>query len=649
MSLEGRIIEFLDSDELRLAYVRKEERDRLHVIDPRGRNLSVSGDRVVVIHRPTSESEFPAAARQISEKVAALQSEVDIELLWQSLGGKTRELQSAELAELFFGDHAPEALSAVFKALSADTLFFRRKGAQFVPKTQEQVSTEVTRRHRQREREEQREHLSHIVGQLLNAKESSIPAGAEPVLDRIQHWLRHKTGDEISTILENIAGPSRVREAAYDILALSGRVDRSVDRFLVMAGIREDFPPELITAAERLRPWVHEASRTDYRDADAFTIDDEGTLEVDDALTVQHAGNETIVGIHIADVSAFVEKGDLLDAEASRRSSTIYLPTVTVRMFPERLSTDLVSLKAGVERPAFTVEVRFDQQGNQVGYRIALSTIRVKNRLSYDQADAAIEAGEQGLRALHRLAGQLHDLRASRGAITFRRPELKIFVEEDRIEIEKINPSSPSRFLVSEMMILANGLAADFASLNTLPVIYRTQEPRDAIEMDDAPQVEALTFEKLRKTFKRSRLSLTPAMHSGLGLSAYTQASSPIRRYADLITQRQFTAMLKGATLPHGREELLQILTTAETVEQEIRAIEDRSTNYWLLEYLSRYKKDQELRATALDGKGSIELEDYYLRAKLSSPQKLQPGQTIGVQIESIDPARGEVRFRKTS
>jgi len=180
-----------------------------------------------------------------------------------------------------------------------------------------------------------------------------------------------------------------------------------------------------------------------------------------------------------------------------------------------------------------------------VGYRILLSTIRVKHRFSYDQADAAIASGDQSLNALHRVARQLHDLRASRGAITFRRPELKIHVDGDQIEIQKINPNSPSRFLVSEMMILANGLAADFASLNSLPVIYRTQEPRDAIDIDDTPQMEAITFERLRKTFKRSRLSLTPGTHSGLGLSAYTQASSPIRRYADLITQRQFTAKLK--------------------------------------------------------------------------------------------------------
>ena len=493
MSLEGRIIEFLDSDELRLAYVRKEERDRLHLIDPRGRNLSVSGDRVVVIHHPTSESDFPAAARQISEKVAALQSEVDIELLWQSVGSSTRELESAELAELFFGENAPEASSAVFKALLEDTLFFRRKGSQFVPKTQEQVSTEVTRRHRQREREEQREQLTQLVGQLLNGKDG-VHSGRAPNPYSIEFSTGCDTKPATRSVrfLKTLPAHREFVRPPTTYLPRTGRVDPSRDRFLVMAGIREDFPPELITAAEQIQPWVHEATRIDYRDADAFTIDDEGTLEVDDALTIQYSDNDTIVGIHIADVSAFVGKGDLLDAEASRRSSTIYLPTVSVRMFPERLSTDLVSLKAGAERPAFTVEVRFDHQGNRVGYRILLSTVRVKNRLSYDQADAAIESGDGSLTALHRLASQLHDLRAARGAITFRRPELKIHVEGDQIEIQKINPNSPSRFLVSEMMILANGLAADFASLNSLPVIYRTQEPREAIEVDDAPQMEAL-------------------------------------------------------------------------------------------------------------------------------------------------------------
>jgi len=644
MSLEGRIIEFLDAEELRVAYVRKQERDRLHLIDPRGRNLTVSADRAIVVHRPASEGEFPALARQISEKVAARQSEVDVELLWQSLGGKQREMESAELAELFFAETTPEAASAVFRALSEDNLFFKRKGAQFVPKTEDQVSTELIRRQRQREREEFRERAVRIVEQLLK-KNAEISEDSGPILDRIQNWLRYRTGDEIGVILEEIVGAAKVRDTAYDILLRAGRVDPSIDRFLVTAGIEPGFSSQLIQAAAELAPYTHTSGRLDCQAGASFTIDDEDTREVDDALTVRREGNEIIVGIHIADVSAFVTKGDLLDAEASRRSSTIYLPSISVRMFPERLSTDLASLTAGMPRPAFTVEVRFDDQGNRLGYRIALSTINVQRRLSYDEADQAIQTDE-ALFTLLDVAKHLHDARSKRGAITFRRPELKISVHSDEIEIQKINPNSPARFLVSEMMILANGLSADFASVNSIPVIYRTQEPREAIAVEDTAAVEALAFERLRKTFTRSRLSLTPGLHSGLGLSAYTQASSPIRRYADLVTQRQFTAMLSGVPVFYGREELLRILATAEAAEQEIRAIEDRSTNYWLLQYLARYKKDETLSAVVLDQKGNIELQDYYLRAKVSAMNKAGPGETVNVQIETIDPVKSEVRFR---
>ena len=701
MSLEGRIIEFLDEEELRLAYVRKQERDRLRVIDPRGRNLTVHGDRVVIVHGPSTEGEFPALARQISEKVSARQAEVDVELLWQSLGTRQRELNPSELAELFFAETTPEAESAVFRALSEDNLFFRRKGSQFLPKTEEQVSSERTRRERQRAREEFREHVVKVLEQLLK-KNTDIPEESAVILDRIQNWLRFKTGDEIGLILEEIAGTAKARDAAYDILLRAGRVDPTVDRFLVTAGIDPHFSSPLIEAAAQLRPYTHIPTRLDYQDAPAFTIDDEDTREVDDALTVRWEGDEIIVGIHIADVSAFVTKGDILDAEASSRSSTIYLPSITVPMFPERLSTDLASLRTEVPRPAFTVEVRFDKQANRAGYRIALSTINVQKRLSYDEADQIVET-DPALYTLHRIAKQLQDSRSNRGAITFRRAELKIRVKGDEIQITKINPNSPSRFVVSEMMILANGLAADFASVNSIPVIYRTQEPREALAVEDIlspaldgvdstrtapwirhdPQrdlkspaldgadsmrtakspalngadstgrlsatyksVEALAFERLRKTFKRSRLSLTPGLHSGLGLGAYTQASSPIRRYADLVTQRQFTATLSGVPVPYGREELLQILAAAEAAEQEIRAIEDRSTNYWLLEYLARYKRGESLAAVVLDPKGNIELQDYYLRGRVSGPVKLRPGEMVDVRIETIDPAKGEVRFR---
>ena len=649
MFLEGQIIEFLDADQLKPGYVRKQERDRLQIIDPRGRHLSVNGDRVAIVHCATSESEFPKVAKGILGKVHARQAEVDIALLWESIGNSVREFESPELAELFFSESTPEATSAVFHALSEDNLFFKRNGLRFVPRTADQVTTEQTRRTRQREREEVRDHLTHAVKRLVHER-VEIASDLEPVVDRIQSWMRHKTGDEIQGILENLTGVAQARDAAYDILVRSGRISNDDDRFLVMAGIEESFGAGHLNAAAGLVPPAL-SGRVDFRNLPAVSIDDDDTVEIDDALTIYQDGSQYVVGIHIADASAFVTRGDALDAEALRRASTIYLPTKAVRMLPERLSTDLASLNKGVDRPVFTIEVRFDADFNRLEHRLVLGSIRVRERLTYEEADERIRGEDFGLTALHRIALRLRAERETHGAVNFRRPELKIRVlrgkEKEEIRITSSDPNSASRIVVSEMMVLLNRLAADFAATNNLPVIFRTQEARDPLPPETSPIPEVLAFDKLRRTFKRSRLSLTPGLHSGLGLSAYTQVSSPIRRYSDLVTQRQFTALLEGRPIPHTREELLHVLAVAEGAELEIRSLEDRSTSYWLLTFLARERMGVVLNAVILDRRGTVEVEGYYLRGKLPDPGTEEPGSIVQVTVDGIDPIRAEIRFRR--
>ena len=143
-------------------------------------------------------------------------------------------------------------------------------------------------------------------------------------------------------------------------------------------------------------------------------------------------------------------------------------------------------------------------------------------------------------------------------------------------------------------------------------------------------------------------MSLTPGLHSGLGLSAYTQVSSPIRRYADLVTQRQFNALLQDAPIPHTPDELLRVIAAAEAAESEIRSLEERSTSYWLLKYLAREKMGSVMNATVMDKKGNVELDEYYVRGKLIDPGTAEPGSVVQVTIDGIDPLRSEIRFKRS-
>ena len=646
MELEGRIVEFLDSGTLHVGYVRKHDRNKVQIVDRRGRQSSVPAPRVAIVHQAVSETEFPEAARLLLERVGEYRSEIDVELLWESVNSEVRDFTLRELAEAYFGETSAPAEAALFRELEQAPLFFKLKNIQFQPRSEEQVARERLRKEREQERQDFRQQVEELLrGALGNAQPPESQLWTE-VVDRLDAWLRHRSKDEVGEILERVTSTARARSKAYEILLGAGKVKAGEDRFLLIRGIHPEFPVEAVAACNALSWSEADPDRLDLTSLAAIAIDDEDTREVDDALTVQDVGGETVVGVHIADVSTFVRKGDPLDREASRRSATIYLPNVSVMMFPDRLATDLASLVQGSPRPAFTFEARFDSENVLSGYRIRRSVIQVSERLSYEEADRALGEGHSVLERLHGIAMSQLAMRQDMGAQTHRRPELKVRVRGDEISVRQIDTNSSARQLVSEMMILANRLAADQAAASRVPIIFRTQEPPDSVPEDLQDLPEPLQFDQRRRSFKRSRLSLTPGEHSGLGLRAYAQISSPIRRYSDLVTQLQFASALANEPLPFGSEELLRVLTTAEAAELENRRLEEESTTYWVLKYLAREEMNRPLRALLLDRKGNMQLTDYLVRGRVSDKQQWKPGEGAMVEIESIDLERQEIRFR---
>jgi exoribonuclease-2 len=656
---EGKVIEFLDAGGLKLALVTRQTGDKLQVIDERGKHERVALNHVVLVHsqKPTP-GEFPSLASPLTSRIESIKQEIDTELLWESMQDESREMTVEELAQDYFGDYNSLQASALFRALAEDGLHFKRKGSAFIPRPTQQVADQIAAHRRRQEKETFRQHALTWMQEALTADgEIEVPPEMIGLLQQAEDFLLRKKSNEAAQLAAQASQELTAKEAAFELLVKAGRLDPDADPLLVIAGIEERFPRKVLEQTERLVPFQPEEGRRDFTAAAAFSIDDEETREVDDALTVEIQRDRLRVGIHIADVAYFVAKADPSDEEAYRRSVSIYLPTRTVTMFPERLSHDLASLNQHQLRPTLSFDIDFDASGQVLDWHLSRGQIRVVHRLSYAEADRMIESPAtdeltENLQRLHAVAVRLADDRLAQGAIVIRRPELKIRVKDDQITLKVLDPHSPSRRLVSELMILANRLAAQHATRQGVPIIFRVQDPSQGEPgiYGGGPDYDPIAVTKVLKGMRRSRLSLFPQPHAGLGLDVYTQLTSPIRRFADVVIQRQMTAHLAGHAVPYEREELLEILSMAESAERDMRAIERQAMRFWALEFLARERANQPLPAIVVDKIGGgyiLELTDVFIQGYLPTGLGYPLGAHLRVSIEHIDPKRNVLRFRE--
>jgi len=276
--------------------------------------------------------------------------------------------------------------------------------------------------------------------------------------------------------------------------------------------------------------------------------------------------------------------------------------------------------------------------------------LRVSRRLTYAQVDDWIarpqdsDAGmAEALEQLRQLASQLRTARQQRGAVQIRRPEVKVKVRDGHIEVQPLDPDSPAREMVAEFMILANQFAAEYALRHDVPVIYRVQDPPDTAP-PAMTRYDPVAFDQAVRHLKKTRLSTHPQPHAGLGLDLYTQVSSPIRRYADLVIQRQLAASLANSPLPYTVTELIEVLAAAESVEKQNRQIERDASQYWILEYLRRGPADALLPGTIVPERDSrllVELDGLLVRGRLAATSRSRPGDRVWSRLCHVDPERG--------
>src|SRR6059036_1920204 len=337
-----------------------------------------------------------------------------------------------------------------------------------------------------------------------------------------------------------------------------------------------EFPKDVLDQAERISEQIGARQlegREDLRKEFIVTIDPDDARDFDDAIHVEKTKNGWQLGVHIADVAAYVEPGSALDREARRRGNSVYLPDRVIPMLPERLSTGVCSLNPGVDRLTHSVFIHFDKNGMAKSARFTHSVIRSAHRLTYKQAYAILKSapadrlGER-LHLAWELAALLRRKRFQHGALDLDFPEVKVSIDAQGkpVRLERVE-NDESHQLIEECMLAANEAVARELKMRATPTIYRVHENPDPEKLAEyrefvlsfnykvgdlahraelqrllasirgKPEEQALKI-ALLKSLKRARYLAQPLGHYGLAKANYLHFTSPIRRYADLVAHR---------------------------------------------------------------------------------------------------------------
>ena len=350
------------------------------------------------------------------------------------------------------------------------------------------------------------------------------------------------------------------------------------------------FGKSLVSAKERIPPPPDE-QRLDLTALRSFAIDNAWSSDPDDAISLDGAA----LWVHVADPAAAVHADDACDVEARGLGETLYLPEGSFRMLAEE-SLPLYALGLSETSPALSFKVTLDVDLSIADIEIHKTTVRVE-RLTYGEADE--RSGDPTLAPLFALADRLYARRIATGAVVIDLPETHIHAENGNVTIDLVQ-SYRAADMVREFMLVAGNAAAKWAIRNRVPFPFVAQESGD---LPTEPLPGLAGSYQLRRCMRPRRLSAAPGEHAGLGLSEYTQVTSPLRRYTDLVAHQQIRAFLDGRA-PQGSDEVLARIAAGEAAAQAAVQAERASRQHWTLVMLSKLKGSQ-WDAVVVDRKGN--------------------------------------------
>ena len=473
-------------------------------------------------------------------------------------------------------------------------------------------------------------------------------------VDRLEDYALYGESSAHVRWVERMSDGQADRRKAFGRLVDIGVWDADEHLELIIEKVPVEFPRATMDAADALalHPLLEDGRRRDLTGLSVFTIDDAYTTDMDDGVSVDLREDGTAcVGVHITDVAALVPIGSDLDREAAGRVSSLYFPDRKIPMLPKRISEDLGSLRPGMPRLALSLLFDVAADGSVADVEIVPSLIRCREKLAYEQVDAALEDASHPLygamSALYRTAEAQWIVRLQMGAVALERPECQIRVTpEKEVQVSVRERNSRANLLVSELMVMANVAVAKFCMDRDIPIVYRTQQTPDLSDLEEVEN-EVLRRHQTLRRMRPAELALEPGLHGGLGVAFYCQASSPLRRYPDLAVQRQITAFLLGEAPPYDLEGIREVSYQADERIREAGRMERRRNRYWFLKYLQDFS-GREFDAVVLEAQERrlyVEVLEYGFQTDVRPSRPAEPGEAIVLRLNRSDAWEDTISF----
>lgn len=681
----GCVVEFLQGNAPQIAWVMEEQGAKLRLMLPNRRETTLGANRLLPWSGPRhdagkSRDEVVALLLAHKEKRERLEADTNPVELWELAQGEVDKASALWLAELAHSDPDADAVAACGHALLACKTHFR-----FQPPNFEVYDAETVEARRQAE-EAQRERDSLVAGgaewfrRLWESRVNHKPAPAadaaappEPVRSRLARLLRARIVDPDTQ--DDEALWKQVSKGLPDDLHLPlllaetwGLVPPHYNYWLE----RADYEPGdawCDAFAEEIRALT---GRTAALDApapggDFVSIDSATTRDIDDAFSIEpRPQGGWKVAVALACPALGWPFGGALDRAVAHRATSIYLPEADYHMMPECLGTDAYSLLAGQPRPAFVLRCEVDADGTLTGGAPELARVALRANLSYPACEAVLTgaAGDgnpaapyaEALRQGMALAESRLRKRVEQGAVVIERPDADFYLVgqggDVRVFLKETPPAPKAQLLVSELMILANAALAAWGREHGVPLLHRTQDvavPREfAGVWSAAPDIARVV-----RALAPASLEATARPHAGMGLSAYSPVTSPLRRYPDLVNEAQVLAWLETGAPRWSETELKALLTQLNPRLDAAGQVQRHRPRYWKFLYLqqeSRAHGDEcpwrAVVAEENDAYVSISLprEQLIVRGKRSLfGEKVFPGQELRVRLGKINALRGEI------